>query len=194
MSEKGNFRAIKTWKPQGPMWNPQPKIIQTGGSGTAGKTVEGWQGQIETFFTKLWVTFRRPKTNLFSRCSPMFLISKTHTHIHTHTPALASLQSTFISHFMRSNDKCYGRGIAVTVFSYLRMRSALSCTPSLYINRHVWIVSLYVPGHSEAYLRHLLTLRKEKRQMERWFFFCTRRWNKKRSFLLFREFCLIHSL
>lgn len=153
MSEKGNFRAIKTWKPQGPMWNPQPKIIQTGGSGTAGKTVEGWQGQIETFFTKLWVTFRRPKTNLFSRCSSMSLISKTHTHT-------SFGKSTFISHFMRSNDKCWSQYSCDSIF-LSRIRSALSCTPSLYINRHVWIVSLYVPGHSEAYLRHILTLHKK---------------------------------
>ncbi len=79
MSEKGNFRTIKTWKPKVPMWNPQPKIVQTGGSGAAGKTVQGWQGQIETFFTKLWVTFRKLKTNLSSSSSRTSLISYIHT-------------------------------------------------------------------------------------------------------------------
>lgn len=29
-------------KPRGPTWNPQPKIIRTGGSGTAGTTVRKW--------------------------------------------------------------------------------------------------------------------------------------------------------
>lgn len=95
---KRKSRGNQSRKPRGPMWNPQPKIIQTGGRGYS------------------WGNRTRMTGTHFSPNSESHAGGQTYSLNLFHKRRLRRwqvLQPSIISHFMRSDDKCYVHAMAV---------------------------------------------------------------------------------
>lgn len=133
MPEKGHFRAIRLgslqnqceihrWK-----WSKQEAVVQLGKRCRNDKINRVWW---KMSLSHIQEDANRPKTNFFSCCSHMPLMS------YRLTAALAGATSTFCLYSPYSvcdQMTCHVHRMAVTVCTYFCISSTLSCSYSLLV-------------------------------------------------------------